>query len=440
MMDHQIVFPGSSWSSLFKRAVLITMAALVLFIAVPLRSAQAACVVCPCTLAAQENLSIQIEAQHEDTRIFITDEFEFHELWLVTDYFYDHILPAMMMLTEQLSAVGMQQMMILGAFLDAKHQLETERLFQELVARAHKDYYPSEGLCTIGTASRSLAAADRNSDLTSVTLSERSLDRQLGNVNSNASEGPIEDMEGRVAQFLTTYCDPGDDNHALAGLCPNTPQGRRDKDIDFARTVGGPLTLDVNFANNGPPTPDETDVFALASNLYGHDVFTHIDRAKLTSAGNQQLYLDLRSLAAKRNVAQMSFNAIVGMKSAGSAAGAAGGDTAQFLRPVLEELGVGANDITSMLGANPSYYAQMEILTKKLLQRPDFYLDLYDKPANVARKGVALNALGLIQEHDMLKSDLRSEAILSLILEMGLIREQEALEGEILSKTSEGNN
>jgi len=404
------------------------------------RPAKAACSVCPCILAAQENLVTLIEAQHEDTRIFITNEFRYHEFWLVTDYFLDTILPAMMMLTEQLSAVAMQQMMIFGSFLDAKHQLETQRIFQQLAARAHKDYHPSEGLCTIGTATRSLAAANRNSDLTAITLAARTLDRQLGNVNSSASEGPFEDMESRVAQFRTTYCDPNDNNGSLPQICQGSPQARRNKDINFTRTIGAPLTLDINFANNGAPTPDEQDVFALASNLYGHTVFSNIDAAKLTSAGNQQLYLDLRSVAAKRGIAQMSFNAMAGMKAAGSAVGDAGGNTAQYLRPVLEELNMSDADITSILGANPSYYAQMEIITKKLLQRPDFYLDLYDKPANVVRKGVAIKALGLMQERDMLKSDLRSEAILSLILEMGLIKEQEELEDKILPKISEGSN
>jgi hypothetical protein len=49
-----------------------------------------------------------------------------------------------MAMTEQLSAVAMQQMEIIGTFLDAKQQLETQRLFQEMAAQAQKDYTPSE--------------------------------------------------------------------------------------------------------------------------------------------------------------------------------------------------------------------------------------------------------------------------------------------------------
>lgn len=432
MMVRKDLFTG-----LLRPFITITAACFLLFPAAT--PAQAACAVCPCVEAMQANLIIQVETQHEETRLYITDEFEYHELWLVTDYFYDHILPAMMMLTEQLSAVALQQMEILGTFLDAKHQLETQRIFQQMAARAHKDYHPSEGLCTIGTISRSLAAADRNADLTALALAKRSLDRQLGNVNSNASEGPKEDLEGRIEQFRLRYCDPNDNNSVMGTVCPGSTPARRNKDINFARTLGAPLTLNINFSDN-VSTPDEEDILALSSNLYGHDVFTHLDSAKLNNVGNRQHYFDGRSLIAKRNVAQQSFNAIAGMKAAGSATGAAGGNTGQFMRPVLTELGIPADEINLMLGENPSYYAQMEFLTKKIFQRPEFYLDLYDKPVNVARKSVAIKALALMQERDMLKSDLRSESLMSLILEVGLLPEQEKLEGEILSRTSEGND
>jgi hypothetical protein len=70
-------------------------------------------------------------------------DFDKHKDWLINTYFHDYILPAMMLLTQQMSAVAMQQMEILGTFLDAKHELETQRLFQQLAARAHKDYQPS---------------------------------------------------------------------------------------------------------------------------------------------------------------------------------------------------------------------------------------------------------------------------------------------------------
>jgi len=66
----------------------------------------------------------------------------------------------------------------------------------------------------------------------------------------------------------------------------------------------------------------------------------------------------------------------------------------------------------------------MELLTKKIYQNPDFYTNLYDKPANVSRKGVAMQAIGLMQKFDMLKSTLRKEASLSVLLELAVTDEQ----------------
>ena len=98
---------------------------------------------------------------------------------------------------------------------------------------------------------------------------------------------------------------------------------------------------------------------------------------------------------------------------------------------ILTELGVPATEALDMLGENPSYYAQMEILTKKIYQNPDFYTNLYDTPANVERKTVALQAIKLIQKFDMLKSYLRGEATVSVLLELAVVNLQNEIEDQI---------
>ena len=69
----------------------------------------------------------------------------------------------------------------------------------------------------------------------------------------------------------------------------------------------------------------------------------------------------------------------------------------------------------------------MEVLTKKLYQNPSFYTELYDKPANVERKRVALQAIDLMQKRDIYQSLLRSESILSLMLETDVMAEQDSI-------------
>ncbi len=395
-------------------------------------------------------------------------EFNALETWMISDLFEDNILPAMMLMTQQLTVVAMSQVQIFGSFLDAKHQLETQRLFQRLQAQAHKDYHPSVGMCEFGSAVKSLAASERKSEITALTLGQRSIGRQLGSPNTSAVYGPGLDKEGRLLQFRGVYCNPRDHNNGLWEMCRGTSpvtgasgesalrRQRYNKDIDYARTVDFPWTLDVDFTDTpvaGPGgtanlqlTQDERHVFALASNLYAHDVFVRPDAADLAPPGDgsikagltdiQKAYMDVRSLVAKRSVAEASFNAIVGMKSAGTAG------SRDYLVAMLVDLGIvdpaapgdqaaAEAEILRLLGENPSYYAQMGVMTKKWLQNPNFYTNLIDKPANVQRKGVALQAIGLMQKFDMLKSYLRSEASLSVLLELAVMDLQDDVENEM---------
>ena len=108
---------------------------------------------------------------------FTTDEFIAHREWIVAILWEDNILPALMMMADQFSAVAMQQTQAIGSFFDAKHQLETQRVLQTVRARAHKDYHPSAGICEFGTSVRSLAASERKSELNAHVMSQRSQDR-----------------------------------------------------------------------------------------------------------------------------------------------------------------------------------------------------------------------------------------------------------------------
>lgn len=386
-----------------------------------------------------------IEAAHskaENTMMKnMSEEFTEHRDWLVNTFFKDQVLPALMLFTEQMSAVAMHQVFIIGTFLDAKHQLETQRLFQELQAQAHKDYQPSEDFCWFGTAARSLAASEQIGKFNAVALSQRQMKRHLGNSkNMQSSVSSDEDKIGRWQIFKTEFCDPKDNNLrqdakgsivALTGLqtvCPS-PGKNVNADIDFTRIIDEPRTLDVGF-NVAPgganqPTTDEKAVIALGNNLYGHDVLSRgLNPTSLINAQYQHLYFALRSVAAKRSVAENSYNAIVGMKTSGGSDMTGTPNTSAFLGALLNELGVtddnksGSNqdEIFMLIGEEPSYYAQLEILAKKIYQNPDFYANLYDTPANVQRKSVALKAIELMLDRAIFESQLRQEMSMSVLL------------------------
>lgn len=384
---------------------------------------------------------------------FVRSEMTGEKIWLISILWEDNLLPAMMLMADQLTAVAMQQMQIIGTFMDAKHQLETQQVLQKIAARTHKDYQPSIGLCEFGTLMKSMAMTDRKVDVTAVLMAQHSQDRQLGAVNTASALGEDSDKESRIKQFREKFCQRFDNNDGLNILCDWDQDGvpgpiiggqdpdRRNKDIDFVRTLDKPWTIDMDMlypSLREVLTDNEEEVFALAGNLYGHELFIRPPARSLQALPNQRItnmqktYMDIRSVVAKRAVAENSFNAIVGLKSNGAES------VPDYLIAMLQELGLPYDVATQMSGgALPSYYSQMEVLTKKIYQKPDFYTNLYDTPANVDRKEVAMQAIGLMQKFDIFKSYLRNEASLSVLLEMEVVTLQNEVENEINQMTGE---
>lgn len=384
--------------------------------------------------------------EHDENRDHIDAEFDSWEDWLLNTFappfrqpFYD--------LAQQIVTAAVYQIFAIGTLLDGKQALETQRLFQKLRAEAYRDYQPSIGVCTVGTTVRSLAASERWAETTTFVLSQRATDRQIGNMHTAAAAGGESDKKSRLEQFRRRYCDTHDNNDTFAAVC-TTANGSRNatinKDIDYGRTVDQHHTMNIDFSNT-TITDDEEDVMALASNLYSHDVFNRIEEGNYndkdpntSNVSKQSLLIDQRAIMAKRSVAENSFNTIVGLKAYGSPqqdpedpAIGDSVDTRQYLYVILQELGMATADIDLFLGTRPSYFTQMEVLTKKAFQQPTFFADLYDKPANVDRKKVALQAVGLMQDFDMWQSYLRTEAMLSVMLELEIEKRQSAIENPI---------
>ncbi len=369
----------------------------------------------------------------------LQQSFILHREWLIKNVWEAHVLPSMMQMSEQITFAAMQQMQVIGTLFDAKHQLETQRLLQNLQTVAHKQYQPSDGMCRFGTVTRSIAASDRKAEVNQIAMSARNTERILLSANGIGTGGARDEERSRREDFRTTYCNPRDMGGALAGICKNTNRARMNKDINYTKTLYNSETLDIDFIDyiappvimgqerqiydtktmTGPTilSPDEKDVLALAANLYGAQLMPIVSRKNLADAdGNiifkgAKLYLDTRAIAAKRSVAHNSFAAQVGMKAVGAE------KAFPYMEEILLDMGIPSSAVEKMLKGSPSYYAQMEILTKKLYQNPSFYAQLYDKPVNIDRKNVSMQAIGLMQKRDIYRSQLRSEANSAIFLE-----------------------
>jgi len=389
---------------------------------------------CPINMCigARDHILSYHEQGEQNIIKHISEEFTKHKLWMTETFFKENILRAMQMMTEQLSAVAYQQAMIVGTLFDAKEQLEVQRDLQELEYQAHKDYQPDRDFCAIGTNVRSMSGSDATARYNKQALDERALKRELGNRNLAAAGSVWEEKSARWKKFTQTYCDPHDNHYNIynpddtglqmaCGTGLPDDKNRINADINFTRTVDQRRTIEADFTKSNPGKDGE-DIIALTDNLFSQDVLTRqIPYLNTTKA--RDVYMSLRALAAKRNVAQNSMHSIIALKTAGTADQPSddSSNTREYMGALLKNLGVTKEEeITLMLGKNPSYFAQLETLSKRIAQNPEFYVNLYDKPANIARKSTALQALELMIEREIYNAQIRREMLISVLLSSAL--------------------
>lgn len=366
---------------------------------------------------------------------------------MMTPLIVFNYVKALMLMTEQLSAVMGLMMLEVGAMIDAKFQLETQREMQRLVAQAHKDYQPSEMMCEYGSFIKSLYSSEEKSMTEKMTMNNLLTQFYVGTAHSSSSESFTSDFDSRGQQFRTEFCDTNDNNNGLNFMCDHdqvfnggavgaTDRGEINKDIDFRRTLDGKLTVDIDFTSTHtdrapvrPPEPDEPEILALAKNLYWPQPLP----PGVPETINEDFfkYLNARHLYAAMNVASNSFVTLAGMKS--KAHPTMGDESGwAFMQAMLRNFGMDDLSIYGYMHGYPSYYASMEILTKKIYQHPDFYTNLYDKPANVKRISATLEAIKLMQQRDFYDSMLRREMSTSLLLEEALQPEVDRLNAAVV--------
>ena len=328
----------------------------------------------------------------------------------------DNWVAGLMLMAEQFTANMVQQMEMLGELFDAKDQLETQRLFQQKVAEAHKDYQPSEQMCTFGTFARDLVATERAANLARNAVATELMQREIGSADSKGTL-PMSDSLSRIAGYRAHFCSQDDNGNGLKYLCPTPAKPEmRNRDINYTQTIDAPLSLDIDLTDTNI-TDDERAVFALIDNLYANDPLPGPPPGGMDQPKFQYHYMNLRSIAAMRGVVRSTIANVIALKTASPVKE---DSNAAYLLALFREFGIEDKEVRLMLGEHPSYYAQMEILTKKIYQNPTFYTNLYDKPANVKRIRAAMTAIKLMQDRDIAAALQRREMLLSIMLELRL--------------------
>ena len=366
------------------------------------------------------------------------------------DLIKENYIQALMLMTEQLSATAMQSTMAIGQFFDAKQQLETNRLHRQLHAQAVKDYHPSDGMCRVGSYMRSVAKSEEKARADKRKLNEIIMAELTGEYTLEDEDLIQMSVEARMKQFREVYCNPLDNNDGLEFICEhdqdnelsNSTRGsnpsrgigapdkvRMNKDIDFLRTMAFPQTLNMDFSQD-PVTPDEEDAIALATNLYWSQPFNWTPDEEL--ADKYPAFLDARKVMAMKNIAHNSYASLAGMKAQAEPVTGNVEPGWAFMKTFMREFGITDEEIEDWIGEQPSYWAQMDILTKKIYQSPEFYTNLYNKPANVERMSTALEAIKLMQMRDHYESSLRVEMINAAMLENEIAPKVEEVNARLL--------
>ncbi len=381
------------------------------------------------TSCAKQGCECQSNKETEIDIKQITDMFVEHREWFIKTVWEAHTLPAMMLMTEQITATAIQQAMIIGTLFDAKHQLETQRILQSMQSDTHATYTVSEGMCQFGTMTRSLASTERKKDITQFALAARSSQRQLLNGDGISGGGPADDLRSRFDQYKNVYCQGSELSGGIDEICDAPNHTRAFKDVNFtAMAQNENLDLDFTTATS---TDDETDVMALQANIYGHKIMPRIPEQKLSNEDGGiniegvYTYMQMRALLAKRSIAQASFAAYVAERTQSNAS------VQPYMQAVLEEMGITAVEAQDIIGLRPSYYTQMKFLNNTIYQSPDFYADLYTTPENVGRKIVSMQALTLKSRLDAYDSMLRKNVNLSALLETYLDQYEDKVVNEI---------
>lgn len=324
-------------------------------------------------------------------------------------------------IADEIRNAIMHHVASLGAMMDGRNLMDTLRSLQNEAVDTMKNYTPSESICRFGTLSRSLVKSQEVVKKNHLAFTKLMFDRNNQIIHTLYSN-PIQGITAQLLDFKKKYCDPSDNGLALKRYCEaigGTADLIYNRDVDFTRLFDVPLTIDADFTDGGAVTNDQRSLVALFENLSMVPPFAPFEGAQFDMNKNSLTVQDMRAVQAARDVAQNTFGALVAEKVKSPM------QSAVYIKAVLAQLGLGEEDITRLVGDNPSYFAQMEIMTKKLFQDPSFYAELYDSPANIDRQRVAMKAVELQQNRDLLESLRRREMLLSVLLNLKLRDEQE---------------
>lgn len=366
----------------------------------------------------------------------IENQYELHKNYLKNTWWEQLLKPQLQLYSQQDTQTEIQAQNIRSTFADARNTNAYARTVQRQSAEMTMELMPDETTAQVACGVSDLPAAQQAAAATTTQISDSSAARRLGRSAGTSGIAIASDMRDRFDIFKRYFCNPEGWGGVLSNVCKDAGEAP-DLDIQFSAVdadkkpigIGNRWTLDLDDNPADRSTTDEVIVEAFRTNLFGNQLAARPTRDQFAQTNTQLAYLNQRGLEAKRNVAEYSFNSYIGEKKKSEG----GKGSKEFLENTLKNLNLGnADEILERAGENPSYYAIMEVLGKKAYQSPDFYTNLTNLSPQVAQTHASVQAVGLMQMRDVYESLLRSEMILSLIVEMELADRQREVQATTL--------
>lgn len=274
---------------------------------------------------------------------------------------------------------------------------------------------PDQNTCSAGTAVEFLARTEEDARVTAAAGAAAVSSRQAMLSGTPQASGEGWEKETRFKRCIEKYCDLEDHGGNVVGAVDalktrgglNMLEGderRTNADIDYGRSFAAPLTLDVD--GSAPDDGAYEDMLTMASYLYGHDQFFNLTRDRIDSS-----LFDVRALQAKRNLVANSFLAQMELKAKSKE------PMSPEMLAAYQNLGFSGTALADMVGENPSYHAQMDVLTRRLYQDPQFYTNLVTTRENLDSQATAMDAFANMQMRDLYESLRRQELLFAVLLE-----------------------
>lgn len=379
--------------------------------------------VCTCATASQLHTRTRTNVKN-----FIDEQFDKHKTFLVDKFWKEKLQPAFMKFTQQEVSSGQQATTTRASIADGKAANNLGHAASEDQAEQAEILTPDPQACAVASGARSLAVGQAKAQEVATGIVKDSSNRRLGRAELTTEDPAQVDRDERREVFNEHFCDPEAWGGAFKDQC-STAGDLKDRDIDFRKTLDEPWTLDIrpDYADQDADswTDDEISVSALRQHLFGHEVYPRPTRDEFKQYNVKVGYLNQRALEAKRSVAEYSLQTLIGEKSAASP------EAKEWLEASLKNLGIEIDAETqAKIKDKPSYFAIMEVLTKRMYQDPNFYNQLIKPGPQVAQTQASLQAVNLMQMRDVYDSMLRSELILSLIVEMELDDQQAVVQSQ----------